>query len=141
MSDNQPPNKKIKIEKIEGERDIYDFTKFCYTSIDYDDMDNDSINDEIYCIFSNINLSPNEREINPHFIIESSNQQPNQLEDQQVDRLDEDCELLLNSISEQTTLERMKQDQFPVFDSRCSDAESWLNLFEIKMIEFNTQGQ
>ena len=122
--------------KIKNERTIFDFSacKFEPIQVDFED---DPANEDVFCTFEdNKNfLKSSSKSVNPHFIIDSLDSKISSSSNQTGESAS------LNFSSLQTTLEKIKKIEFNDFDPLTTDPDTWLSLFEAKMIELDTLDQ
>ena len=132
--------------KIKSERTIFDFSTRQFEPIQVN-FEDDPANEEVFCTFENNNnfLKSTSKSVNPHFIVDSldsmissSSNQTGASSNQTGSSSNQTGESAsLNFSSLQTTLCKKKKIEFNDFDPLTTDPDTWLSLFEAKMIELD----
>ena len=127
---------KIKDERtIFDSKIIYDFSTCRFEPIQAN-FEDDPANEEVFCTFEdNKNfLKSTTKSVNPHFIIDS-------LDSKISSSNQTGASSSLNASSLQTTLGKKMKFELNDFDPLTTDPDTWLSLFESKMIELDTLHQ
>ena len=138
--------------KIKSERTIFDFSTRQFEPIQVN-FEDDPANEEVFCTFENNNnfLKSTSKSVNPHFIVDSldsmissSSNQTGASSNQtgsSSNQTGESASLNFNFSSLQTSLSKKKKIELNDFDPLTADLDTWLSLFEAKMIELDTLDQ